>query len=114
MEDVTKKDPFPNDWEEVSSMGDDEFLTPQFGEVMEDSMLWLLPDPYCCVVRCFDRKQNKLKEFAYRREAVAQTRIKELAEEGHELTVMTPAVIAVLNYPTDDTNSNKRRKRQRK
>ena len=109
---MTKKDPFPNDWEEVYNMDDDNFLRPNFGEVMEDSMLWHLPDPYCCVVRSFNREENKLREFAYRREGMARLKIEQLAMEGHELTVMTPAVIAVLNYPNDD--STKRYKRQRK
>ena len=109
---MSKKDPFPNDWDEVYNMDDEDFQTPAFIEVIEDSSLWILPEPYCCVLRAYNRKENKLKEYAYRRDVTARQKVYQLAKEGHEVTVMTPAVIAVINYPEDDTPT--KRKRQRK
>lgn len=109
---MKKKDPFPNDWEEVYNMGDDDFMRPAFIEVINDSMLWHLPQPYCCVLRSYNRQENKLREYAYRRESVAQQKIAELAKEGYEVTLMTPAVIATINYPDEDTHKNKRKRKR--
>jgi len=99
---MSRKDPFPNDWEEVNNMDEDDFLTPPFHELLSDTMFWELPEPYCCIVRSYNRSTCKIKETAYRREGSANSLIRKLAEEGHEVTVLTPTAIAVLNYPEDE------------
>lgn len=95
------KDPFPNEWDEVFNLDEDEIDTPPFIEVLQDSMLWHLPDPYCAVVRVFNRKENKLKEYAYRREGVANQKIKDAAQQGYEVTVLTDEIIGAINYKED-------------
>lgn len=95
---MAKKDPFPNDWDEVVNAKDDDFYAALWAEVMEDVSNWHLPQPYVCVVRSFDRKTNKLKEYAYRLPSKANNRIKQLALADEEITVMTDEVIAAFNY----------------
>lgn len=96
------KDPFPNDWEDINNLDDDDIEPAPFIEVFEDIMEWHLPQPYCCVVRIYNRSSNKLKEVAYKREGVAQQKIKAAAEAGLEVTVLTNHLIATVNYPDND------------
>jgi hypothetical protein len=98
---MAKKDPFPNQWQEVFDLDDDDIESPPFLHVWEDSVVWELPDPYVCLVRAYNRKDNCLKEYAYKREKVAQTKIRELALQGHEITVLTQAICATINYADD-------------
>lgn len=95
---MAKKDPFPNDWEEVQNLSDDEIETYPFDEVMEDVMTWDLPDPYCAVVRVYNPKTKKLKEYAYKLESKAHDRIRESALADDEVTILTQAVIGCINY----------------
>lgn len=95
---MARKDPFPNDWDEIVNASDDEFDSVPWPEIMQDASMWHLPQPYVCVVRSFDRKANKLKEYAYRVPSKANNRIKQLALADAEVTVMTDELIAAINY----------------
>lgn len=98
---MAKKDPFPNDWQEVFDLDDDDIESPPFIAVLEDTCVWDLPDPYCCIVRSYNRSDNKLKEYAYKREGVAHAKIYELASQGLEVTLLTQTFVATINYPDD-------------
>jgi len=95
---MAKKDPFPNNWEEVQNLDDDEIETHPFNEVIENVMTWDLPDPYCAVVRVYNPKTKKLKEYAYKVESKAHDRIRESALADDEVTILTQAVIGCINY----------------
>ena len=99
---MAKNDPFPNEWEEVSNIDESDFFTPPFNEVLEDSVAWYLPDPYYCIVRSFNRKGLKMREYAYKRETVARNKIKELAALGYEITILTQGYVGILNYRIND------------
>ncbi len=101
---MAKKDPFPNEWEEVFNIDESELATPPYADVLEDSVLWHLPDPYCCIVRSYNRKDLKVKEYAYKQEGRAKAKIRELADIGCELTLITQSYVAILNYPNDDVD----------
>lgn len=98
---MAKKDPFPNDWEEVESLDDEDIDSMPFIEVLGLSVEWDLPDPYCCVVRAYNRKDSKLREYAYKREGTARQKIAELAQQGIEVLVLTQQYVATINYPDD-------------
>jgi len=98
---MAKKDPFPNNWEEVQNLDDDEIETPTFREVMEDVMIWDLPDPYCAVVRVYNPTTKKLKEYAYKLESKAHDRIRDSALADDEVTILTQALIGCINYNAD-------------
>lgn len=95
---MAKKDPFPNEWEEVNNLNDDDIETATVEEVMEEVMAWHLPQPYCAVIRVYDRKQNKLKEYAYKLESKAHDRIRDSALSDDEVTILTNALIGTINY----------------
>lgn len=95
---MAKKDPFPNDWEEVSNTDPEDFESATYMEVLDDLMNWYLPDPYCAVVRVFNRKENKVQEYAYRLQSKANARIREAALADEEVTILTQGVIATINY----------------
>ena len=98
---MAKKDPFPNEWEEVNGLSDSDIEACPFIEILQDSVVWDLPDPYCCVVRAYNRKHSKVTEYAYKREGVARQKIAQLAEQGIEVLVLTQQYVATLNYPDD-------------
>jgi hypothetical protein len=98
---MAKKDPFPNEWEEVQNLNDNDIETASIEEVMEDVMTWHLPEPYCAVVRVYDRKQNKLKEYAYKLESKANNRIRDHALSDDEVTILTNNLIGTINYLPD-------------
>jgi hypothetical protein len=95
---MAKKDPFPNEWEEVNNLNDNDIETATVEEVMEEVMAWYLPEPYCAVVRVYDRKQNKLKEYAYKLPSKANDRIREHALSDDEVTILTNSLIGTINY----------------
>jgi hypothetical protein len=95
---MAKKDPFPNDWEEVSNTDPEDFITGPYTEVLDELMNWYLPDPFCAVVRVFNREHNKVHEYAYRLPSKAQARIREAASNDEEVTILTQALIATINY----------------
>ena len=99
---MAKKDPFPNEWTEVFNIAEEDFLRPPFNEVLEDSASWDLPDPYCCIVRSYNRKAAKLREYVYKQEGRASKRIRELAELGYEITIITQEYVGIINYTTND------------
>jgi hypothetical protein len=99
---MAQKDPFPNEWEDVFNINEEDFLTSTFDEVLEDSVLWDLPDPYCCIVRSYNRKESKLREYVYKQEGRATARINKLAGLGYELTILTQAYVGILNYTIND------------
>ena len=99
---MAKNDPFPNEWEEVSNIDESDFLTPPFNEVLEDAVAWNLPDPYCYIVRSFNRKGLKMREYAYKQEGRATARIAELARLGYEITILTQGYVGILNYRIND------------
>ena len=95
---MAKRDPFPNNWEEVHNLDDDDFETPTFSELLEDYMEWHLPEPYCAVVRVYNPKTMKLKEYAYKLPSKAHQRIREAALSNDEVTILTDEVIGCINY----------------
>jgi hypothetical protein len=95
---MARKDPFPNEWEEVHNLSDDDIETATAEEVMDEVMAWHLPEPYCAVIRVYDRKTNKLKEYAYKLESKAHQRIKEAAFSDDEVTILTNSIIGTVNY----------------
>ena len=95
---MARKDPFPNEWEDVSNTSPEEFETATFEEVLEEMTQWDLPDPFFCVIRAYNRKTNKLKEYAYKHEGIAHKRLKQLADSGEELTILVQSFIGTINY----------------
>lgn len=89
---------FYNEWDEINQMPDDMFDTPDFREVMVDASSWILPDPYCAVVRAYNRKKGKLKEYVYKSPTAAARKVKELEATGDDITILTNEVIATVNY----------------
>ena len=99
---MAKKDPFPNDWEEVSNTDPEDFETGPFDEVLEELMSWHLPDPYVCVIRSYNPKSQTLREFAYKLPSKARQRLQELADKDEEVTILTQAIIGTVNYLPDE------------
>lgn len=95
---MAKRDPFPNEWEEVNNLSDDDIEPTSFDEVMEDIMEWHLPQPYCAVVRVYNPKTKKLKEYAYRLPSKAHDRIRKSALSNDEVTILTNEIIGCINY----------------
>lgn len=89
---------FYNEWDEINEIPDEFFSTPPFAEVIADASSWILPSPYCAVVRSWNKKQGKLKEYVYRSATSAAKKVKQLEAEGLDITILTNEVIATVNY----------------
>jgi hypothetical protein len=96
---MAKKDPFPNDWDEVYRTDPEDLNTGPFDEVMDEVMHWHLPDPYVCVIRSYNPKSNKVREYAYKLQSKARKRLDELSDD-EDVTILTQSYIAS-NYGSD-------------
>lgn len=92
---------FYNEWEEVNNMPEDAFTTPDFREVLMDASTWILPKPYCAIIRSTIGK-GKIKEYVYRSPTAAARKVKQLELRGEQITILTDEVIATVNYDPDN------------
>jgi len=97
---------FHNDWEQINSMPDEAFNRVPFIEMISDASSWEMPPTHVAVVRAYNRKKGKLKEYACKTIDSAQKRIQHLAERGDDVTVLTHEAIAVINYDVPDDDNN--------
>jgi hypothetical protein len=79
---------FPNNWEEVHSAKDDDFETCSFEEFMTGMSIWQLPSSHQFLMRVYNSKTNKVKEYAYKQESAARKRLqKECADTNNEIVL---------------------------
>jgi hypothetical protein len=89
---------FYNEWDEINELPDDAFVPAPFIGVLQDAVSWFLPEPYCAIIRSYNRSKGKLKEYIYRSPSAAHKKIQQLAKQGHDVTVLTDSVIGTVNY----------------
>ncbi len=93
---------FFNEWDEINELPDDAFDSHPFDEVLSDACTWTLPGPYCAVIRSYNRKKGKLKEYVYKNITSAHKKLAQLANNGEEITILTNEIIGTINYdPTE-------------
>ena len=79
---------FPNNWEEIHGAHDDDFETCTFEEFMTGMSMWHLPSSHSFLMRVYNTKTNKVKEYAYKRDDMARKRlIKECENSDNEIVL---------------------------
>ena len=94
-----KKKYFPNNWDAIKEAPDDAFRSPtgnlSFDKFMEWRVAgWELPSSVCCIIRKYDSKTNKVKEYVYSKPHAALNFIDKLLDEGHEFTICDEEQVA--------------------
>lgn len=85
----SKREYFPNNWQEYKDAEDSDFIPHTFEEIMSWKVAgWELPSSVCCVIRATDLETKKVKEFIYQKPGNAQRKVNELmANPKIEFTV---------------------------
>ena len=79
---------FPNNWQDVFEADDDQFETCTFEEFMTGMSIWQLPSSHAFLMRVYNTKTKKVKEYAYKREDMARKRlIKECDNSDNEIVL---------------------------
>jgi hypothetical protein len=101
----TNKDFFSR-YEEVQDYPTDRLKRPNFDEVHTDAGTWILPAPYVCILRAWNAKNSKLKEYSFKRLTPAHHKICVLMSNGYEVLILTPKVMGIVDdtelLPTED------------
>jgi HD-like signal output (HDOD) protein len=86
---MSKKEYYPNNWDEYNSADDKMFIPHTFEELMSWKVAgWELPSSVCCVIRITDLNTKKVKEHVYQQRSSAQRKINQLMEiDDIEFTV---------------------------
>lgn len=96
---------FYHNWDEINSLPDEAFNSLPFLEVISDASSWDLPRNCTAIVRGYNRKKGKLKEYACKTVSSAHKRIQQLTDRGDDVTVLTHEAIAVLNYDPESEST---------
>ena len=79
---------FPNNWEEIHGAADSDFETCTFEEFMTGMSIWQLPSSHSFLMRVYNTKTNKVREYAYKQDHHAQKRLlKECADSDNEIVL---------------------------
>jgi hypothetical protein len=86
-----------NNYEEVNDIPESDIMSPPFNEVIMDAEAWILPAPYVCIIRAWNPRRKRIKEYSFKRLSSAHKKITDLITGGNEVTIMTPEVMGVID-----------------
>ena len=79
---------FPNNWHDIYEADDDQFETCTFEEFMTGMSIWELPSSHQFLMRVYNTKTKKVREYAYKQDHHARKRLlKECADENNEIVL---------------------------
>ena len=82
------KSEFPNNWQDIKDANDDQFETCTFEEFMTGMSIWELPSSHAFLMRVYNTKTHKVREYAYKQDHHAQKRLlKECADSDNEIVL---------------------------
>ena len=95
---------FPNNWEQYKDTPASEFMQHTYEEVMEWKVgSWELPSSVACIMRVYNRKSGKIKEYTYQRMRSAEEKLAKLIQDPDaEIVVADHGAIHMLTNVTDD------------
>lgn len=77
--DMSKKDYFPNNWQQFKDADDELFVPHTFEEVMSWKVAgWELPSSVCCLIRVTDVNTKQIVEYTYQKPGAARNKISQL------------------------------------
>jgi len=102
---MSKKEYYPNNWQQYKDSPDSDFIPHTFEEVMSWKVgQWELPSSICCIIRWQDvTTKQVLGERSYSRRKSAQAKINQLINSPNiEFTVADHQAIHYLYPETND------------
>ena len=79
---------FPNNWEEIHGAHDDDFETCTYEEFMNGMSMWQLPSSHSFLLRVYNTRTEKVKEYAYKSESGARKRLMRECENADNEIVL--------------------------
>lgn len=87
---MSKKEYYPNNWQEYKNLDDDNFIPHTFEELMSWKVAnWELPISVVCIIRVRNTDTYKVTEHVYSKRSAAQSKVDKLINTpGIEFTVV--------------------------
>ena len=84
-----RKKYFPNKWKQFKNVPDTFFEPHLYTDVMDWKVRgWMLPNDVYCIIRATNLRTSKVKEYVYKRESAAETRIQKFClTQTHSLAI---------------------------
>ena len=94
---------YPNNWDVVASLEDDEIMPCTYEEFMDGLSMWALPSSHVCIMRVHNTDTGKVKEFCYQRQQAAVNKIVTLSDDpANVITIADSETIHLLIHPDND------------
>lgn len=100
---MSKQPYYPNNWRAFKDAPDETFETLTFDEFMDWKIAgWQIPSSVYCIVRDYNKRTGKIKEYVYQRPDHAEKKLNNLMLRGDsEITVTTDNQVTILR-PEED------------
>ena len=100
---MSKQPYYPNNWRAFKDAPDETFETLTFDEFMDWKIAgWQIPSSVYCIVRDYNKRTGKIKEYVYQRPDHAEMKLNNLMLRGDsEITVTTDNQVTILR-PEED------------
>ena len=100
---MSKQPYYPNNWRAYKDAPDQFFLSMPFDEFMDWKMMgWQIPSSVYCIMRDYNKRTGKIKEYVYQRSDHAERKLTNLMVKGEsEITVTTEDQVTILR-PEED------------
>ena len=100
---MSKQPYYPNNWRAFKDAPDETFETLTFDEFMDWKIAgWQIPSSVYCIVRDYNKRTGKIKEYVYQRPDHAEKKLNNLMIKGDsEITITTDNQVTILR-PEED------------
>ena len=100
---MSKQPYYPNNWRAFKDAPDETFETLTFDEFMDWKIAgWQIPSSVYCIVRDYNKRTGKIKEYVYQRPDHADRKLQSLMLKGEsEFTIATEDQVTILR-PAED------------
>ena len=100
---MSKQPYYPNNWRAFKDAPDETFETLTFDAFMDWKIAgWQIPSSVYCIVRDYNKRTGKIKEYVYQRPDHAEKKLNNLMLRGDsEITVTTDNQVTILR-PEED------------
>ena len=100
---MSKQPYYPNNWRAFKDAPDETFEPLTFDEFMDWKIAgWQIPSSVYCIVRDYNKRTGKIKEYVYQRPDHAEKKLNNLMLKGDsEITITTDNQVTILR-PEED------------
>ena len=101
-----KKKYFPNNWQAISECPADFFPPMEYDDLVDWKIYgYQLPSSHYGIIRTYDKKNGKVKEYSYKSEHYAKQKLKEVIKDDQVTVFATMEGVWHLMKPPIDFNN---------